>query len=178
MNRSVLPLRRPLSMLLGVAIAASVIVSPASANESGIAALRQATAPFHSLAAAQAAGYTIQVYDLAGITCIADPAGSGTMGIHFLNPGLLGTVDPIEPQLVIYVPRKDGSLKLVAVEFLVIAAGWDATHSSPPELFGQQYRLTTAPNRYGLPDFYELHVWAWQPNPLGMFNEWNPRVSC
>jgi hypothetical protein len=178
MNRSLRPLRRPLSILLGVAFAASVIVSPASANESGIATLRQATAPFHSLAAAQSAGYTMQVYDLAGITCIADPAGSGTMGIHFLNPDLLGTVDPTHPQLVIYVPRKDGSLKLVAVEFLVIAADWDATHSSPPELFGQRYRLTTAPNRYGLPDFYELHVWAWQPNPLGMFNEWNPRVSC
>jgi hypothetical protein len=171
-------IRRPLAILFGAALVASVMVTPVAAGESGIAALRNATAPFHSLAAAKAAGYTVQVYDLAGITCIADPIGTGTMGIHFLNPATLGTVDPTKPQLVIYVPRKDGSLKLVAVEFLVIAADWDATHSSPPELFGESYHRTNAPNRYGLPDFYELHVWAWQPNPSGMFYEWNPRVSC
>jgi hypothetical protein len=35
-----------------------------------------------------------------------------------------------------------------------------------------------APNRYGLPAFYELHVWAWKTNPSGMFADWNPRVSC
>jgi hypothetical protein len=23
----------------------------------------------------------------------------------------------------------------------------------------------------GLPDFYELRAWLWQPNPLGMFDE-------
>lgn len=167
-----------LAAALTAALAFSALVAPVAANESGIAALRQATASFHSPAAATAAGYTVQVYDLAGITCITDPNGAGTMGIHFLNPDTLGTVDPTRPQLVIYVPRRDGSLKLVAVEFLVIAADWDATHSSPPELFGESYHLTAAPNRYGLPAFYELHVWAWQPNPNGMFSEWNPRVSC
>jgi len=170
--------RRPLLALLGAALAASVIATPVAANESGVAGLRNATARFHSIAAAQAAGYSVQVYDLANITCNTDPGGAGTMGIHFLNPALLGTVDATKPQLLIYVPRNDGSLKLVGAEFLVIAADWDATHSSPPSLFGEQYRLTTAPNRYGLPDFYELHVWAWQPNPRGMFNEWNPHVSC
>lgn len=170
--------RRLPPIFLGALLAVSVIATPVAASESGLAALRDATAPFHDIATAEAAGYSVQVYDLAGITCIADPNGSGTMGIHFLNPALLGTVDPAKPQLVIYVPRPDGSLKLVAVEFLAIAADWDATHASPPELFGQQFRLTTSPNRYGLPDFYELHVWVWHPNPLGMFNEWNPSVSC
>ena len=170
--------RRIVFLLTGAALAAGVLASPVAAGQSRLSVLRHATAPLHDIAAANAAGYTVQVYDLAGITCIADPNGTGTMGIHFLNPDLLGTVDPTKPQLLIYVPRKDGSLQLVGVEFLVIAADWDATHSSPPELFGESYRLTPAPNRYGLPAFYELHVWAWQPNPLGMFNEWNPRVSC
>ena len=169
--------RTPLSAIFALALAVGM-VTPVAAGESSLAPLRQATARFHDLAAAKAAGYTVQVFDLAGITCIADPNGTGVMGIHFLNPSLLGTVDPTEPQLVIYNPRRDGSLQLVAVEFLVIAADWDATHSSPPELFGQSYRFNSAPNRYGLPAFYELHVWAWQPNPLGMFNEWNPNANC
>jgi hypothetical protein len=170
--------RRPLFALLGAALAASIIATPVAANQSGLSSLRNATAPFHSIAAAKAAGYSVQVYDKNGITCIADPNGTGTMGIHFLNPALLGTVDAARPQLLIYAPRTDGSLKLVGAEFLVLAAEWDASHSSPPRLFGEDYRLTAAPNRYDLPAFYELHVWAWQPNPLGMFNEWNPRVSC
>jgi hypothetical protein len=35
-----------------------------------------------------------------------------------------------------------------------------------------------APNRYGLPPFYELHVWARRNNLHGMFVDWNPAVSC
>ena len=26
--------------------------------------------------------------------------------------------------------------------------------------------------------FYLMHAWIWQPNPAGMFNDWNPEVSC
>jgi hypothetical protein len=35
-----------------------------------------------------------------------------------------------------------------------------------------------SPNRYGLPPFYELHAWVWKHNPSGMFNDWNPLVTC
>ena len=34
------------------------------------------------------------------------------------------------------------------------------------------------PNRYGLPAFYELHVWAWERNPSGNFADWNTLVTC
>jgi hypothetical protein len=34
------------------------------------------------------------------------------------------------------------------------------------------------PNRYGLPAFWELHAWVWRHNPNGLFDDWNPRVSC
>jgi hypothetical protein len=36
----------------------------------------------------------------------------------------------------------------------------------------------TSPNRYGLPAYYALHVWAWRDNPNGAFVDWNPHVSC
>ncbi len=170
---------RLLAALLAAALAVGVVAPVAAADESGLAALRNATAAFHDLAAAEAAGYTVEVADLAGITCIADPGGAGTMGIHFLNPSLLdNTVNATSPQLVIYAPGPDGQLKLVAVEYLAFQAAWDAANASPPALFGQTFHLVPAGNRYGLPAFYELHVWVWQPNPSGMFYEWNPRVSC
>jgi hypothetical protein len=40
-------------------------------------------------------------------------------------------------------------------------------------------RLNDSPNRFGLPAFYSLHVWAWKDNnPSGTFVNWSPKVSC
>lgn len=174
--------RHLLPALLAGLLAASALAGVAAAGQSSVAALRSATAPFHDIDTAMAAGYTVEVADLAGITCIADPGGAGTMGIHYLNPALLDdSVNATTPELLIYAPAANGGLKLIAVEYLVLKADWEAANgagAAPPELFGEHFHLTPAGNRYGLPDFYELHAWVWQPNPSGMFFEWNPRVSC
>ena len=37
---------------------------------------------------------------------------------------------------------------------------------------------TPGPNRFGLPPFYSLHVWAFKHNPAGMFEMFNPNVHC
>jgi hypothetical protein len=74
--------------------------------------------------------------------------------------------------------QKGGRLRLLGVEFLVIADAWNATHAGPPVLMGQHFHYVGSPNRYGLPAFYELHVWAWRDNPNGMFVDWNTAVSC
>lgn len=179
MNRSPVKI---LSAGLAAALATTLFVTAVSASPPGLSALRNATARFHDIDAAGAAGYTVEVADLAGITCIADPGGAGTMGVHFLNPALLdASVSATAPELVIYEPRSNGSMKLIAVEYLVLKAAWEDANgagAAPPELFGEDFHLTPAGNRYGLPDFYELHAWVWKPNPSGMFFEWNPRVSC
>jgi hypothetical protein len=73
---------------------------------------------------------------------------------------------------------KGGKLELVGVEYIVIAAAWDAANKTPPTLMGQLFHHTPSPNRYGIPAFYALHVWAWKSNPHGMFVDWNPKVSC
>ena len=38
--------------------------------------------------------------------------------------------------------------------------------------------MSSSPNRFRLPAFYELHVWASKHNPRGVFADFNPRVSC
>ena len=43
---------------------------------------------------------------------------------------------------------------------------------------GQLFHLFESPNRFGLPAFYTLHVWAWKENPNGTFVNWHPKVSC
>ena len=143
-----------------------------------VAVARAATAKFHRLSVANKAGYGL-LTDAAGIACIADPM-MGAMGIHYANSALVG--DPSEkaskPEAVIYEPDKHGKLHLVALEYVVLADAWNATHSSPPELFGHTFNFTDSPNRFGLPPFYSLHAWVWKHNPAGMFEMFNPRVHC
>jgi hypothetical protein len=181
------------SMALGLPVLAIALsVAPALAAAGGQASLsaaRTATAAFHDLDAAQAAGYTVEVADLAGITCIADPE-MGAMGVHYLNLALVpeltapdpttiqGSVDSLNPELLVYAPGPNGQQRLVALEYLVLRASWDPYHAERPSLFGRTFDLTLSGNRYGLPDFYSLHAWIWDPNPSDMFAGFNPRVSC
>jgi len=134
--------------------------------------VREATADFRDPAAAVAAGYASLG------SCVSGPQ-EGAMGVHFANGALIGdgALDPAHPELVIYEQRGQ-QFRLLGVEFLVIAADWHATHAAPPVLMGQHFQYVASPNRYGLPAFYELHVWAWKNNPHGMFVDWNPNVSC
>jgi len=87
-------------------------------------------------------------------------------------------VNAATPEALVYEPQRNGRLRLVAAEYVVFQSAWDEAHSSPPVLFGREFELVEAPNRYGLPSFYELHAWIWKHNPAGMFDDWNPRVSC
>lgn len=101
------------------------------------------------------------------------------MGIHYINLNLYGDgeIDETRPEALIYEPR-DGGLRFVSVEFIVDATTWTANHDSPPMLEGQAFQFVNSPNRYNLPAFYELHVWAWRDNPNGAFVDWNTRVTC
>jgi hypothetical protein len=50
--------------------------------------------------------------------------------------------------------------------------------NAAPRVEGQLMLYVDSPNRYGLPAFFELHVWAWRDNPRGPFVDWNDHVSC
>jgi len=135
-----------------------------------------ATARFHDLDKAMDAGYTIRLADAAGIECIAH-SSEGAMGVHMVNGGLLdGTIDAMKPEALVYEPRADGTLKLVAVEYVVFEADWKG--AGKPALFGREFDYSDATNRYGLPAFYALHAWIWKPNPSGLLYAWNPNVDC
>jgi hypothetical protein len=174
-------MRKRLLIIAALAAVVPVIVAGyavASSAHSETTAASQATAAFHDLTAAHAAGYSAVVQDLAGNTCIAQE-GAGAMGVHYLNPALLdGTIDATKPEALVYGPGPNGKLRLVALEYLVFQSVWDASHAAPPSLFGEEFMLTPSPNRYGIPAFYALHAWIWNPNPSGLFSPWNPRVDC
>lgn len=110
--------------------------------------------------------------------CVSAPE-IGAMGQHFVNATLVGDgqIDASRPEALIY-ETTNGKARLVGVEYIVDAATWLGSHSAPPVLEGQSFHYVGAPNRYALPAFFELHVWAWRDNPNGTFVDWNPRVSC
>jgi hypothetical protein len=112
--------------------------------------------------------------------CVSGP-NSGAMGIHYVMPDRVGdaVLSADLPEALIYEPRDDGRLRLVGVEFIVIADAWNtANPDAQPSLEGHLLNLVGEPNRYRLPAFYELHVWAWERNPDGNFADWNSHVSC
>jgi hypothetical protein len=137
--------------------------------------VRENTAKYKDVSVAEADGYTL----LFG--CVSGP-DSGAMGLHFVNLNLVasGVVDATRPQIVIYEPMPDGHPQLIGADFLVIASDWDKAHpgQGAPQLMGQLFHYFESPNRFGLPAFYTLHVWAWKENPHGAFVNWHPNVSC
>ncbi|HET7095056.1 MAG TPA: hypothetical protein VFI22_16310 [Thermomicrobiales bacterium] len=165
-------------MLLGTMPALAAGPADDPANDPAVSGVRAATDRFHDLIAAKTDGYAL-LEDAAGIACIADPT-AGAMGVHYANGELVsgGKVDPLKPQALVYERLADGTLRLAAVEYVVLQEGWDAAHATPPTLFGQEFTLTPAGNRFGLPAYYSLHAWVWKANPSGEFAMWNPDVSC
>ena len=101
------------------------------------------------------------------------------MGVHYVNGNLVGdgAIDVNQPEALIF-ETVNGVSRIVGVEFIVMVDDWNKNHSTPPVLSGQVFRYNSAPNRYGLPAFYELHVWAWRDNPKGAYVDWNTNVSC
>jgi hypothetical protein len=138
-----------------------------------VRAVREATERFKDVEVAKGEEYGLSFGCVSG-------SDVGAMGLHFVKGGLLndGEVDVMQPEIVLYEPLPNGRLRLTGADYLVFADAWNATHSGPPELMGQLFHLFDSPNRFGLPAFYTLHVWAWKENPNGTFTNWNPNVSC
>jgi hypothetical protein len=158
-----------------------------------IAAVRAATAKYHDVATAIAAGYANPA------TGVCDQIAIGTMGVHSSNPALLGNqvLDPENPEVLLYLPT-DGGFRLVAVEYLQIVllrnrttgmvapwgapARWsDADYevvTPTPQLFGHVFEGPMPGHVPGMPWHWDLHAWVWANNPNGMFAQWNPSISC
>lgn len=147
-----------------------------SANEL-VRVVREATARYRDVEVAKADGYELH------FGCVTDDDG-GAMGLHYVKMDLVGDgkLDVTRPEIVIYEPLPNGRLRLIGADYLVLAEHWDAAHDSPPfpppDLMGQLFHYFESPNRFRLPPFYTLHVWAWKDNPSGTFTNWHTKVSC
>jgi len=155
---------------LAVGAGADVLAADATGLTPDMEKLKAALAPYQDPVKAVHDGY------FSTLGCVEFP--SGTMGVHFLNPALLGPEpDPMKPTLLVYEPEGE-RLKLVAVEWLIPLATGIKTH---PQLFGRPFDGPMEGHEPLLPlalHHYDLHVWLFKHNPLGIFAPVNPDVKC
>ena len=171
-----LAFRAAFAALAVAALLGTVSAVAASPGETSLADIRAATAKFHDLAVARADGYG-EFY-----VCTDNKTpGVGAMGQHFANGPLVGDpeIDPLHPEVLMYAPQPDGEWRLIGMEYVVLQADWEAVHpGTTPSVVGLPLKAVAAGNRYGLPAFWQRHVWLWRNNPSGIFEDWNPKVSC
>jgi hypothetical protein len=167
--------------LAGLATAAVVAVVPALAGDGplppDVQAVRGVVAKYHTFGQAQADGYSVE-----GEPCVASPAG--TMGIHAINRALVDdpAIDPLEPEILLYVSKDNGNLELVGVEYMRIAADQSPAdgfeQSDKPSLFGRSFDGIMPGHAPWMGWHYDLHVWVAEQNASGLFAPFNPALSC
>jgi hypothetical protein len=129
-------------------------------------------------------GYTIE-----GEPCVQEAAGA--MGIDAVNATLAGdlTIDPLRPEVLLYLPDPNGNLKLVGVEYFAVAltptGPWFGSEppasgfvNPAPSVFGQTFDGPMPGHNPSMPWHYDLHVWLWADNPSGLFAPFSPALSC
>jgi hypothetical protein len=145
-------------------------MGPQGGQDKLVEIVRNATQQYQNVNNAIAAGYSPVLGCVSG-------SDHGAMGIHYVNSALLnGPIDATQPQALIYQPSSNGQYQLVGVEFIILASALPP--NAAPQLEGHLMLYIDTPNRYGLPAFFELHVWAWRANPQGPFVDWNDDVTC
>jgi hypothetical protein len=181
-------------------IAAALAAAAPGPGEPTLDEVRAATVRFQNVEVALAEGYVRDPTDMCDTaSMMGRDKALGGMGIHFFRPDLLGITAPPNPRvdgngthtdfrkpsILIYEPRADGSLELIAVENLVFEKSWKAAgNKSLPKFHGVEYDhmlddpATSIDEAHGFEPHYDRHVWLYRPNANGMFAQFNPTVTC
>ena len=198
-------MKTTLRAVVGAAAASFAVSTLAGADSPGpgeptLAEVRAATEKYQDVAVALAEGFIRDPADMCETApMMGRPASDGAMGVHYFRPDMLGITGPPNPRvngngthtdfrvpaILIYEPQADGSMQLVAVENLVFQASWAAAgHSEPPTFHGVPYDnmkddpATATDEAHMFEPHFDRHVWIYRENPAGVFNPFNPAVSC
>lgn len=127
-----------------------------------LAEARSATAGYHNISAAYAAGYQNVHFEIPGVGC------------HLMNFSLVDEVFNIsEPELLIYSDcdaAQPGQAKLRAIEYVTSCHACSEV-PAPEGFTGDDDVWSIFPDN----TLWTLHVWTWKHNPNGIFVKVNPR---
>ncbi|MFD9408074.1 hypothetical protein ACFWBN_13800 [Streptomyces sp. NPDC059989] len=112
--------------------------------------------------------------------CVTDRAtGSGSLGYPHFNHAYDNSLDPAKPAALYYEDDGQGGKRLVGVQWLVYDRDQKLeTDDDRPSLFGVPFKGPRPGNFRGQPIHYALHLWLWKKNPRGLFETYNPAVTC
>jgi hypothetical protein len=178
------------SSLIALALTFSHPMNPA-VGSSDFAAMRTATARFQDVNVAIAEGY---VRDPMNACDTAEMVGwSMATGVHYFRPDLIGSKtspgtargDSRKPGILIYAPRANGSLELVAVEDLQVKWDWrEGGESKASKIHGAQNELiadnpaTKVNEAQMFEPHYDRHVWIFRDNPKELLAYFDRDASC
>lgn len=141
----------------------------ADANQQ-LAAARLATAKYHDFQQAVADGFV-----QAPVGCIPGEGIHYRAPDEFPNASLDCEFDPADPEVLHYVPKGNGELQLVGVEYLVPRSASCGTLSAPPAGFSgdaDEWELE------GGGTLWAVNAWIWQGVPDGVFAFRSDKISC
>lgn len=110
------------------------------------------------------------------VTGCVQKVGVGAMGYHYFNWAKMDDpkIDEMDPEVLVYHTGPDGELKLGAVEWVVPKVAWEAAgNTAPPSVYGHEFTVINP-----VLNWYVGHAWLYDDNPLGIFYDWNPDVTC
>lgn len=149
-------MKKVASLVFSIVLFTSLSLVVGAAGKSELADARKGTAKYHDVERALEDGYVATDH------LVVSPRG--VMGYHYVNPLLVDNeVNAATPEVLLYVPKKNGDLQLVGVEYLSVDSN---------SLFGQEFDKPSE----AVPQ-YSLHVWIWKNNPQGMFAPFNPSIK-
>lgn len=181
--------------LLVIGMQTPVLAQGDSELHRQLARARAATAMYHDLDTALVDGFSIVAPGL----CHGGP--NGAIGISYINvPRFVSPeVNQLEPEFLNYIPTGDGNLRLVSVAYSNRVMFRDTRPPDTPgyragifvwqqpvippylqevsgafTVFGQDGGGPVFVGRW----FYLITVHLWAPNPLGIFADGNPKLTC
>jgi hypothetical protein len=140
----------------------------ADANQQ-LAAARNATAKYHDFQQAEADGF------VEASACIPGEGIHYRAPDEFPNASLDCVFDPEDPEVLHYVPKQNGELQLVGVEYFVPVSAACGTLTNPPEGFSgdaDEWELEVGGT------VWALNVWIWQGVPDGVFAFRSDKITC
>ncbi len=193
--------------VIGVAIAAlglAALAVPSAATAHDVAAeiekVRIANLKYNDIETALAEGFILAPPgDCISAAHEGLPPQWGAMGLHYINPKMLKITqtqprvdgqsthtDFMNPAILLYEPRADGSLVLVGVENLVFLHPWQkAGNQAPPSFAGRTWDTmadnasTAQDEAHGFEPHHDQHVYFKKTaNPMDQLNPFSPSVSC
>lgn len=169
------------------------------ADEPTLDEIKKAAEKYRDVSVALTEGYIADPMNICETAeAMGRPAEDGAMGIHYFRPDLLqitgteprvngiGThTDFLQPAVLIYEPQADDTMELIAVENLVFTKAWyEAGHDAPPSFHGIPFdHMVNDPDSeideaHMFEEHFDRHVWVFRENPLGVFEPFNPNVTC